>query len=338
MDGFGDSNNVDTWSGAAFKNYLFLGTRNDTGWQSPATGAEVWKLQTPSYIPVLLTPVDGASPLFNRPVFDWQDVPGATSYTIQIGRDPGFGTLVGAYTVTTSTYTPTSDLPADSTLYWRVKINKTGVANPWSDPFSLRTANPPSVPVLVTPPNNALTTNYKPLLDWNNSVLPPVSLSSEHYQVQVAANSGFTSPVIDKTIVGLTNSQYTPTTALAPNTTWYWHVRAYNSLGQYSAWSTLRTFRTAIAPPVLLLPHNLSSTSNHKPLFDWNSMAGAGSYTFQVSRSNTFSTLLVNLAVTPSTYTPTTNLPSGVLYWRVRANGTNGPSLWSTVWRLTITP
>jgi hypothetical protein len=33
--------------------------------------------------------------------------------------------------------------------------------------------------------------------------------------------------------------------------------------------------------------------------------------------------------VVPSTYMPTINLPIGTFYWRVRANGVNGPSLWS---------
>jgi len=58
-------------------------------------------------------------------------------------------------------------------------------------------------------------------------------------------------------------------------------------------------------------------------------MNGATSYTIQVSTNNTFTLLVVNATVTPSTYSSTVNLPVGTLYWRVRANGLNGPSLWS---------
>jgi hypothetical protein len=50
--------------------------------------------------------------------------------------------------------------------------------------------------------------------------------------------------------------------------------------------------------------------------------------------------LVVTKTVVPSTYTPTVNLPANIpLYWRVRANGLNGPSLWSApMWSFTITP
>jgi hypothetical protein len=38
----------------------------------------------------------------------------------------------------------------------------------------------------------------------------------------------------------------------------------------------------------------------------------------------------VNKPVNDSTFTPVTNLPKNrVIYWRVRANGLNGPSNWS---------
>lgn len=55
IDGFGDSNNTDIWSGAVFNNRLFLGTRNDAGWASPANGGEVWMfLHKQVYLPLVL--------------------------------------------------------------------------------------------------------------------------------------------------------------------------------------------------------------------------------------------------------------------------------------------
>ena len=69
-----------------------------------------------------------------------------------------------------------------------------------------------------------------------------------------------------------------------------------------------------------------------RPVLDWGDVPGAVSYTVQVSTSSTFATLPVNATVPSSTYTPTISLPSGyVIFWRVRANGANGPSDWSTV-------
>jgi hypothetical protein len=55
------------------------------------------------------------------------------------------------------------------------------------------------------------------------------------------------------------------------------------------------------------------------------------SYTIQVSTNASFSTLLLNTTTPNSFYTMTKNLPAGkVLYWRVRVNGDNGPSAWTT--------
>jgi len=54
VDGFGDSNNVAVWSGAIFKDRLFLGTRNDAGWMQSANGGEVWQfVGYPVYLPLV---------------------------------------------------------------------------------------------------------------------------------------------------------------------------------------------------------------------------------------------------------------------------------------------
>jgi hypothetical protein len=70
-------------------------------------------------------------------------------------------------------------------------------------------------------------------------------------------------------------------------------------------------------------------TSNRKPAFDWADVPGATSYTIQLSTEPSFASLVVSATVAPSTYAITWNLPVGTLYWRVRANGPNGPSSWS---------
>ena len=72
-----------------------------------------------------------------------------------------------------------------------------------------------------------------------------------------------------------------------------------------------------------------ASLTNRKPVSDWDAMAGASGYTIQVSKNNTFTSIVVNKTVVLSTYTPTVDLPIGTLYWRVKANGVNGPSFWS---------
>jgi hypothetical protein len=196
--------------------------------------------------PSLLTPADAAQLLNNQPTFDWTDVLGSTSYDIQIYSAISFAksAKVVDTTTTLSTYTPASDLPAGVTLYWRVRSNTAAGARPWSVIRSLTTANPPPVPSLVSPNNNAKKTSLKPLLDWSNSTPLPAGTTFQMYELQISTDPGFTSPTTVSVTGSVTNSSYTPATNLNPNTPYYWRVRACNTLGQCSAWSTARNFTT----------------------------------------------------------------------------------------------
>jgi hypothetical protein len=64
-------------------------------------------------------------------IFDWSDVAGATSYTIQIDDRNDFPSpLILNQTVTPSQFN-TSTLPT-LTMWWRVRANNGGVSGPWS--------------------------------------------------------------------------------------------------------------------------------------------------------------------------------------------------------------
>ena len=279
--------------------------------------------------PALSVPSDGQALLYNRPTFDWNDVVGASGYILQISNNIGFTWLGGTFYVTPSTYATTFDLPVSVTLYWRVQSLGPNGPSAWSPARSLHTANPPGIPYLIAPTDAILTTNFTPRLDWSNSTVP-TSTTFDHYLLQIATNSAFIGAV-EANASGLTNSEYIPVTALAPNTTYYWRVRPYNTKGEYNNWSAVRTFRTAIAPPTLSVPEDGAMTTNRRPTFDWDDMSGATSYTIQISRDATFANVMVYTVVTPSTYMPASNLPVGKLYWRVFANGPNGPSQASAV-------
>jgi hypothetical protein len=130
---------------------------------------------------------------------------------------------------------------------------------------------------------------------------------------------------------------------LTANTKYWWRVNSYNTDGEYSSWSLVRYFRTALTPPVLSLPAFGAYITETKPTFDWGDVTDASGYTIQVSRNSAFTLLSVNAnvtGVTNSTYIPLTALPKGmVLYWHARANGTpNGPSAYSESWPFCITP
>ena len=291
--------------------------------------------------PTLSAPVDLAAQLNKRPFFDWVDVADATGYTLQVSRNDTFTLMVGTYRVTGSNYTPSVDLPANAKLYWHVWSNGLNGPSAWSAIRSFTTPNPPSIPTLITPVNTALVTDYTPRLDWNNITVPTVPAGApafDHYRLQVATDSLFTSTLLDQNVSDITTSEYTFPSDLTTNTKYFWRVSSYNTAGEYSAWSVVLSFRTAITPPALLSPAEGEILSSPKPIFDWEDSLGAASYTIQIFKNATFTSLVGSYLVKPSTYTPASALPVGMLYWRVRANGINGPSDWSATWSIVIPP
>jgi hypothetical protein len=283
--------------------------------------------------PVLAAPLDGETLLNKRPSLDWADVAGATGYLVQVSKNAAFTSLAGTYAVIPSILTLSADLPANVLLFWRVQSKGANGPSAWSAVRSFHTPNPPGIPTLVSPANNFLTTNYSPLLDWNNSAMPAGTIF-DHYRLQVDDTADFSSPVIDQEVAGVAHSSYTPVAPLAANTKFYWRVSAYNNLGQYSSWSAVRIFRTAIAPPALVSPADGVNPGSRKPTFEWDDVTGATGYTIQISKNNTFTSLVGAYNVVASNYTPTIVLPVGTLYWRVQARGPNGPSGWSARWSL----
>jgi hypothetical protein len=286
-----------------------------------STWSVVRYFRTSMLPPVLASPTDNGQALTTRPTFDWGDVSGATSYGLQVSMKYDFSSFLLNTTVTTSAYTPTSDLPRNIVLYWRVfaKGNNPSV---WSPAFSFTTADPPSIPILSSPVSNSLVTGYTPNLDWNDMT------GADHYQVLVATSSSFnaSSLVYDQNVGA---SGFTIPSELTSNKTYYWRARSFAPNGQFSLWSAYRYFRTAMLPPTLLAPSLNGLITTVRPSFDWGDVSGASGYIIQVSTHEDFLTILINASTNKSTYTSTTNLPRGVtVYWRVYANGTN-PSSWA---------
>ena len=224
------------------RNYWRVRSVNSLG-HSGAWSA-VWYFRAAMLPPNLVSPTDG-TPLPNRrPLFDWDDAAGASSYTLQISTVTNFATLLKNVSVAGSIYSMPSDLPANATLYWRVRANGVNGPSLWTNPWGFHTGNPPSVPLLLSPLNNTLTNDLTPRLTWR-AVTVPAGTTFDHYQVQVATDIGFIALVVDQPVTTLSPSEYTLTVPLLPNTKYYWRVHAVNASGEYSAWSAARYFRTS---------------------------------------------------------------------------------------------
>ncbi len=291
--------------------------------------------------PTLSAPADADTMLSTMPTLDWDDVPGATGYTIVISKNNTFTlpVLSVSPTGTASSYTPTAALPGGIPLYWRVQTRGTNGPSNWSATRSFTSANPPSIPSQVLPLAGGMVTDFTPTFSWSIVTLP-ASTTFDHYQLQVATNSAFTAPAINESVSTLSSPTFTPTAELTPNTTYYWRVASYNTLGQYSQWSAVRTFQTSIIPPLLLTPTPDKFLTTLKPVFDWQDVPGATGYIIEVATNSEFTTKVwsVTLTTATSTYTPTANLPGKkILFWRVQTRGPSGLSGWSEV-RAFMTP
>ncbi len=295
----------------------------------PSNWSIVRYFKTPLAQPTLVSPTGGAPLLTDRPAFDWDAVPGASSYLLQVSATANFKSLLVNMKASTAEYEMVKDLPQERLLYWRVAGSTSFVTGPWSMAGTFKTGNPPGVPNPGLPANNALNKDYRPIFKWS-VVTVPVHTIFDHYQLQVDDNPAFGSPDVDETIATRTAPQFQLAAPLNSNTRYFWRVRSFNTDGHYSGWSVVRSFRTLIAAPqsLTVLPNGL------RPSFDWGDATGTGtitSYTIQISTSPTFSGLLVNATTSTSTYTMQKDLPPGkTIYWRVRINGANGPSAWST--------
>ncbi len=217
----------------------FTHTNTPTNTKTPTNTATPTATLLPP--PTMNFPAGGHTPPGTRPLFDWANIPNATSYTFQISTNSTFTSLVVNLIISPSAYTPTADLPRNTLLYWRVRGNINSKPGAWSRTRHFFSANPPGVPALLTPAEGAHVSSL-PALDWSDS-----NPAAAYYEVQLSTDATFTT-VLGRGRGGTTHlSAYTVQTALTSGIRYYWRVRAVSTNGsttQFSQWSAVRSFYT----------------------------------------------------------------------------------------------
>jgi hypothetical protein len=187
--------------------------------------------------PFLVSPDLGATNVSLSPTFTWDAVANANQYTIQVSKFSTFSSLVVNQPVTAPTYSATG-LQYNTQYYWRVKANNTidGNFSLWSFVWNFTTIPPPPIPapVLVSPLSGATDVSINPTLQWNS--VP----TATWYDVHVATDVNFQNLIIDNENV---TAPTLGVTGLSYQTTYYWRVRAHNTLVQ-SDWSATWLFTT----------------------------------------------------------------------------------------------
>jgi Zn-dependent metalloprotease len=292
--------------------------------------SSVFSFRTPLPSPDLTGPPNLSTVSNLRPTFQWGLVIGATDYFIQISTSPTFSSTIINTSVTPTFFTPPSNLAANKPLYWHVKAKGNNPSN-WSNTFTFTIASPPTIPHLTSPADKSIVDSLTPRMDWTDVTSPP-GILYDFYLLQIASDNAFSNRLPDIKVNGLANSQKILDDALLPNHTYYWRVSAGNNLGQSSDWSSAASFRTSLPIPGLIVPADHTTLLTTRPAFDWNDVPGATSYAFQLSTSPAFTSTVVNISLTASLYTFTSDISRDKdFYWHVQAKGAN-PSAWSATY------
>jgi hypothetical protein len=189
---------------------------------------------------------------------------------------------------------------------------------------------PPSQPALLSPVTGSELQTTTAVLAWN------ASSEATSYHLQVSGNSGFSSFIINDSTVSGTSQQVT---GLANLTTYYWRVRAKNSVGA-SAFSSTFSFSIMMVPPSqpsLGSPSDLATVQPTNLTLSWATLSTATAYRLQVSTDSLFSTPFID----DTSLTVTSRWVSGIIngmtyYWRVAARNAFGSSPYSVKRRFTV--
>lgn len=343
---FNSATSGQTITGASWK---YSGLANDGSkyyWRIRAvnsSGGSSWVERSfynsgpPPPTPTLSNPIPNEFVNMTTTIFAWSQPAGAVKYHLQVSKNSNFSSFV----VNENNY-PThqfikSDLPKDgSTFYWRVmSLNAAGVGANWSETRMFVNgpppAEPPPVPSLVTPAQNATVSGTSISFSWNPS---PGATSYEH---QLSKHADFSVVFLPELAHGLPTQNFSYTNSVTrthlPNdgTTIYWRVRAGTG-GQWSAWSSSRGFVNGAAPPpppqipTIISPALNAQISEASVTFNWNPAGGAAKYHIQVSISSSFSTVFFENSDIHATSQTVGNFPDAPAryYWRVRACNAEG--------------
>ncbi|HPI21419.1 MAG TPA: hypothetical protein PKY56_13730, partial [Candidatus Kapabacteria bacterium] len=183
--------------------------------------------------PVLEAPANNSVCITTTPLFEWVDVEGATSYTINVAEDPDFLNIIieesglenSEYQVPTAT--PLNEL---TKYYWRVNATDETNTSYWSRKWNFVTEGDLTAPILTYPSNGEMDLNPFVTLMWESIA------GAQQYQIQVATDAEFETLIYDMNTV----SNQIRISGLSLNTQYYWRVLAENECSESifsEAWS-----------------------------------------------------------------------------------------------------
>ena len=301
----------------------------DTGISCPTPG-----------IPILLEPDNGSTTHDSTPYFGWDTTSYANFYQIQVDDNFDYSSLSIITEVQNSNFIPISGLE-NSIYYWRVRSRYTSgdcdVNGPWSNDWVVTidtSLQPPDVPIQISPGNGNNITDRTPDFEWTSPT------GATQFQLQVDLSSTFSSPIINTVTP---DPHFSPVSDLDYDI-YYWRVRAGDSDGNWSDWSSIWSINLMPGyvcfpppPPRLIAPGDGTSTQLDR--FVWQDIF-ADKYLIQIDDDSYFGSPEINIELFEKSYRPTPGLKNGTYFWRVigkdTTSGCDVYGFWSSIWTVTI--
>jgi hypothetical protein len=111
--------------------------------------SDTWKFTTAMVTPVRCSPICGAEDITLTPNFSWSEIPGATSYEIEVSLDEDFDTLLASGTPIINAWDGIPMLEYGTTYYWRVRSLRDGAVSAWTYCLFSTEETPPEAPAPV---------------------------------------------------------------------------------------------------------------------------------------------------------------------------------------------
>lgn len=281
-------------------------------------------------LPVVPNMVSPSGTLSNpTPVFRWTAAGNSASYDLQV--DNLTLNRAGYYSVnvTANTHTPPNQFPEGSYQARVRSVQANGQVSAWSEFLAFTIDIPaPTQPVMTRPQGDIA--DAFPVFEWN----PAQNASS--YSLWVS-NLDTNERVIFRT--NHLSTTYTHFSAL-PDARYRAWVRSFNTVGEFSAWSSPVDF-TIDAPipvaPRLTAPAAMTSSSN--PRFVFTNVEGAAQYDLWVNNLSTGKAQYLRVTDIPRTasfYDPPAMPQGNYTAWIRAVNGNGEASPWSAPRSFTV--
>ncbi|GBC85735.1 hypothetical protein HRbin11_02185 [bacterium HR11] len=288
----------------------------------PAGGGDTWA-QTRSCIVDemqirLLSPSNGAAGVTTTPTLDWEDVPWAMFYDVQVCTDSFCLNVIRSVTgLTASQWTVSPPLEPGQTYYWQVRAS-----DPWCETWSEV---------------------------WSFTTLAYILTVN---RVPVTGGTVTSSPAgID---CGTTcSASFGPgtTVTLTATPAGGWQLAGWagcDSTNSTQCMVTMNADRAVqvnfscipVGTPSLLSPANGLAGVSTTPLLDWSDIAEAAFYEVQVCADSACGTVVRSqTGLTASQWAVSPALAFGTTYyWRVRAASACTTGVWTAPWIFTTQP